>query len=212
VTADFSNWPADVPVMFGSTEDEARLFHRPNGVHGRRDLDPAEVYTPRTLATMTSVLGGPRADDILADFAARGLTTYESLAELSTSALWHEPELATYERFAALGRPCYSYRFARTSPAARRSGLLAFHTAELPYLFREITPGEDYDEIDAEVSVVMQHAWTEFARTGVPSSPDGTPWPAVSGSAPRQTVIDDKAQSCLLEVGPITELINSLRD
>jgi para-nitrobenzyl esterase len=57
----------------------------------------------------------------------------------------------------------------------------------------------------------MTHAWTEFARTGVPSSPDGTPWPAATSTAPHLTVIDDKTQSCPLTVGPVTELLNTLR-
>ena len=54
-------------------------------------------------------------------------------------------------------------------------------------------------------------AWTEFARSGVPSSPDGTPWPAATATAPRVTVIDDKARNRPLDVGPVTELINSIR-
>ncbi|MFD4524136.1 carboxylesterase/lipase family protein [Streptomyces sp. NPDC058470] len=211
VTRDFSNWPANLPVMLGSTQDEARFFQRPDGLHGRRGLDPAEVYTPLTLAAMADRLGGSRADDILAHFDGSGLTTYEALAELSTSAVWHEPELASYERFAALGRTCYSYRFARVSPSARRSGLLAFHTAELPYLFRRIAPGEEYDETDAGIGDVMRHAWTEFARTGVPRGPDGGAWPAWDTSAPRQTLIADTVRSGTLHVGPVTELIHSLR-
>ncbi|MEV7340069.1 carboxylesterase family protein [Streptomyces sp. NPDC093544] len=211
VTRDFSNWPADMPAMFGCTQDEARFFHRPNGPLGRPGVDPAEIYTPRTLAAMAGRLGGPRADDILTHFADSGLTTYEELAELSTSAIWHEPERATYERFTALGRRCYSYRFARVSPSARRSGMLAFHMAELPYLFRSITPGEDYDEIDAEISEVMRHAWTEFARTGVPRGPDGAAWPACDSSAPRRMLIADSAHSETLNVGPVTEMIHSLR-
>jgi para-nitrobenzyl esterase len=74
-----------------------------------------------------------------------------------------------------------------------------------------LAPAEDYDEVDAQVSDTVEHAWTEFARTGAPSSPDGTPWPAVSGTAPRLAVIDDKADSCPLDISPVTDLINSIR-
>jgi hypothetical protein len=45
----------------------------------------------------------------------------------------------------------------------------------------------------------------------VPSSPDGTPWPAATRTAPQLTVIDDKVHSCPLGISPITEMINSLR-
>jgi para-nitrobenzyl esterase len=89
--------------------------------------------------------------------------------------------------------------------------MLAFHCCEFPYLFGRLVPAGDFDEVDAQVSDTVQHAWTEFARTGVPSGPDGTPWPAATRTAPRVTVIDDKAQTCPLDVSPVTELINSIR-
>ena len=211
VGPDLSCWPADVPVLFGHTADEARFFITPRGPYGAPPgtVNPADIYTPAMLARAATILSGRVADDVSAQLTG---SPYESLAELITTAIWAEPALASYHRFASLGRTAYSYRFTRVSPGNRRTGMLAFHCSELAYVFGHLTPAEDYDEVDAGVSDTIMHAWTEFARTGVPSSPDGTPWPAVSGSAPRQTVIDDKAQSCLLEVGPITELINSLRD
>jgi para-nitrobenzyl esterase len=104
--------------------------------------------------------------------------------------------------------------------------MLAFHTAELPYLFRRITPGADgmngtngtnstdggdYDETDAAISEVMRHAWTEFARTGVPRDLDGTAWPAYDAAAPRQFLIDDAPDSRPLTADPVTALIHSLR-
>jgi para-nitrobenzyl esterase len=128
-----------------------------------------------------------------------------------TAAIWAEPALASYRRFAELGRTTYAYRFARVSPGNRRSGMLAFHCSELAYVFGHLTPTEDYDEVDADISDTITHAWTEFARTGAPSGPDGTAWPAATRTAPRLTVIDDKARSCPLDVGPVTEMINSLR-
>lgn len=83
--------------------------------------------------------------------------------------------------------------------------------AEIPYVFGHLSPAEDYDDADAHVSETMTHAWTEFARTGMPSSPDGTPGPAATSTTPQVTVIDDNAQSQPLAIGPVTELINSLR-
>jgi para-nitrobenzyl esterase len=209
VGPDLSCWAADVPVLFGHTGDEARFFVTPRGLYGSPPgtVNPAEIYTP-TLARMAAVLGGRQAEHILARL--RG-SPYEALAELITAAIWAEPALASYRRFTELGRTAYSYRFVRVSPGNRRTGVLAFHCSELAYVFGHLTPAEDYDEVDADVSDTVMHAWTEFARTGVPSNPDGIPWPTATGTAPRQTVIDDKAHSCPLDVGPIAELINSLR-
>ena len=224
---DFSGWPADVPVLFGCTQDEARFFIKPTGLYGQPESDPAQVYTHNTLEHMAKALGGEHAGDILAYFASTGLTSYEALAELITTAIWLEPALATYQHFAKLNRRAYAYRFARESPRAQRSGLLAYHSAEIPYLFGTLTTGETdttsakafstpseaggYNEIDTEVSNIIQHAWTEFARTGIPSNPDGTRWPSVNGSAPQFTVIADHVQGLPLSISPVTQMINTLR-
>ncbi len=213
MTKDFSGWAEDVPIMFGCTQDEARLFHKPTGLYGpQSSLDPADIYTAQTLAVMAKVMGGERADDIIAHFESLRLSPYEGLAELDTVGVWHEPALASYRRYAALDdRTAYHYRFARVSPGARQAGLLAEHSAELPYLFGQVTPGDDYDQTDVQVSDTVQHAWTEFARTGVPRNPDGTTWPACTPNDPHFTVIDDKTASVPLDVTPVCKMINSQR-
>jgi para-nitrobenzyl esterase len=119
--------------------------------------------------------------------------------------------LASYRRFIDLGRRTYSYRFSRVSPGNRASDMLAYHGAELPYVFGRLNPAEDYDGVDAEVSDTLLHAWTEFARSGEPSSPDGTPWPAAASTTPQLAVIGDKTRICALKISPVTALINSLR-
>jgi para-nitrobenzyl esterase len=65
--------------------------------------------------------------------------------------------------------------------------------------------------VDAQVSDTVQHAWTEFARTGIPRNPDGTPWPAGTTTTPLLTVIDDASHSRPLDISPVAELINSMR-
>jgi hypothetical protein len=64
--------------------------------------------------------------------------------------------------------------------------------------------------VGSDVTAHVLHAWTEFARAGVPSSPDGTPWPSEDSTTPQLTVIDDETQICALEISPDTALINSL--
>jgi para-nitrobenzyl esterase len=208
VGEDLSCWPADVPVLFGCTEHEARFFITPTGPYGAPGMDPTQLYTPYTLASMAKVLGGQRAGDILAHLAG---SPYEALAELYTTAIWTEPALASYRRFTDLGRTSYAYRFARVSPGNRRTAMLAHHGAELPYLFGHLIPIQQYDEVDAQVSNAIQHAWTEFARTGVPRNSDGTPWPASTITTPLLTVIDNDPQSRPLDNSPVTEMINFLR-
>ncbi|WP_158294225.1 carboxylesterase family protein [Kribbella sp. VKM Ac-2568] len=70
---------------------------------------------------------------------------------------------------------------------------------------------EQYDEIDAQVPDAVQHGWTEFARTGIPQSPDERPWPATAASTPWITSLGDTVRSLPVENGSVTRLIHSLR-
>ena len=206
VAADLSCWRPEIPVLFGHTANEARYFITPTGPYGAPP--GTQLYTPATLARMAAVFGRQQAEAIVTALAG---SPYEQMAELFTAAIWTEPALASYRRFTERGRTTYAYRFDRVSPGNRRTGMLAFHMSEIPYVFGHLTPAEDYDEVDAQVSETMTHAWTEFARTGVPSTPDGAPWPAATSTAPQVTVIEDKAQSLPLDLAPVTALLNSLR-
>jgi para-nitrobenzyl esterase len=105
----------------------------------------------------------------------------------------------------------YPYRFARVSPGARQSGLLAKHSAEIAYLFGSMTPPSAYDETDAQVARDLQHAWTEFARTGTPSFPDGSPWPAYRRATPEIVWIDDNSTIRSLLPGRVEAIIGEAR-
>jgi len=209
---DFSGWPADVPVMLGCTQDEARFFVQPTMLYAHPEVRPEDAYTPETLAHMAAAMAGGRADAVLAHLAGgSGVTPYEAIAELITASVWHEPALATLQRFADLGRTTYAYRFARVSPGARQTGLLAKHSAEIPYLFGTMIPPQAYDQVDVEVSRTVQHAWTEFARNGTPRSLDATPWPKYRTDAPEFAWISDTTASRRLVPTPVTELIAASR-
>lgn len=211
VDGDFTGWPEDVPVMLGCTQDEARMFVQPTMLYAHPEVRPEDAYTRETLAHMARALGGERRDDILGHFARSGHTAYEAIAELITDAVWHEPATATLERFAATGRTCYSYRFARLSPGARRTGLLAKHSAEVPYLFGSMVPAHAYDEVDAAVAREVQHAWTEFARSGTPRAADGSPWPRYDPTTRELAWVGDTTIGCRPPPDPITDMIRTTR-
>lgn len=207
----FEGWPEDVPVMLGCTEDESRMFIAPDALYAHPEVRPEDAYTRDTLDAMAEALAGPSARAVVDELLGRGLTAYEAIAEVYTAAVWHEPALATLDRFAALGRSVYYYRFARVSPGAEKSGILAGHAAENPYVFGVLDPADSYDETDREVSTIMQTAWVEFARTGVPKNVDGSSWPAYDTSVPRLAVITDQARDESLVASPVTQLIRVQR-
>jgi para-nitrobenzyl esterase len=200
IQSDFQGWPEGVPVMFGCVANEARYFIKPTG-----------EYSWETVENMARALGGENGDAILADLAARGVTPYDALDEIFSAAIWFEPALATAERFTAAGRDFRYYHFSRVSPGARKSNALVEHAAENNYVFGVLLPAEDYDEKDEKVSAEIQHAWSEFARTGVPRSRDGKEWPLFDPADPLHARIDDETQIRSYEVGRVTALIHSVR-
>ena len=201
MTADgFPGWPEDVPVMFGCLENEARYFIKPGG-----------SYSPDLLRNMAEQLCGPRAADLMALFERSGGTPYESLDQLFTTVIWHEPALASVRRFAALGRRFHYYHFARAAPGAVANGDLVRHSAEIRYVFGNLTDDGHYDSLDRLISDGMQQAWVAFARDGVPAGPNGA-WPAYADPAPELTWIGDTFETQPFAATELTRIIHSLRD
>ena len=210
-TGEFEAWSSTVPVLIGCVADEARFFVRPNAVYAHPELDPDAVYTPATLATMAKTLGGSRAESILAHYATTELTPYEALAELISAAVWFEPADATIDRFAARGWDIFCYYFERLSPGSIASGLRALHSVEIPYIFGHVDAADGFDETDRVVSASIQHAWVEFAQTGVPTNPDGSEWPRFDPDTRRVEVVGDTSRVETRTPNPVTALIASLR-
>ncbi len=210
---DFLGWAPEVPVMLGCVQHEARTFITPTGVHAAPTMKPSETYTLETLEHMAMALGGDAHADILAFFADSGAAPYDALEELYSAAIWYEPALATLERFADLGRRTYYYHFARVAPGARgpEPSVRLGHGAEVPYIFGNLTPADAYDQVDTAVSKAVQHAWIEFARTGVPRGRDGSRLPQYDSAAPRLTVITDAVEASPLTVDTVTQMIHALR-
>ncbi|NED86287.1 para-nitrobenzyl esterase, partial [Streptomyces sp. SID11233] len=65
ITAGFEGWPEDVPVLLGCTEDEARMFIRPDALYAHPEVRPEDAYTHETLTHMARALGGDAAEDIV---------------------------------------------------------------------------------------------------------------------------------------------------
>lgn len=207
----FGGWEQNVPIMLGCTQDEARMFVQPTMLYAHPEVRPEDTYTPETLAHMAKAIGGDHSGEIMDYFSSAGTSDYEGIAEVITAGVWHEPAQATLERFAELGRTCYSYHFARLSPGARKTGLLAKHSAEIPYLFGTLNPPEYYEELDTAISLGVRHAWAEFARTGVPAFSDGTAWPQFQPEKPETAWIGDTIEARPLELTPVAELIRASR-
>lgn len=213
VTEGFAGRTPGLPVMFGTVAHESRFFVRPDALYAHPEEDAAATYTRETLARMAHAVGGRHAQALLAHYDTTSLDPYEALDDLYSTAIWFEPGHASLERLTGQDEdgPVYGYHFARLSPGARASRMLAAHAVELPYLFGTLQPADAFDEVDAEVADALRHGWVSFARDGVPSGPDGTPWPAYRPQDPRQTVVTDRIGEEPLVPSPAERLLADLR-
>jgi len=192
---------ANVPVLLGSLENEARYF-----------IKPGPDYPREALLGMAGAFLGPLADEGLAALERlEGLDTYGALDRLFTAAVWTEPALQTARHFAARGRQVYCYHFARRSPGAIATAALAQHTAEIPYVFGHLDEGDGHNEVDRLVSERMQQAWISFASSGVPQSPAGSTWPAFDEVRQDCTWIEDGIGTRRFPVNDVVRVLDRLR-
>ncbi|MGC2201896.1 MAG: carboxylesterase family protein [Stellaceae bacterium] len=218
--AGFPGWADDVPIMFGTTENEARYFIKPSGpqlpfprsigVAILRLVKPNGIYSWAIVKKVATALCGAHVQQVMDILHRSGKTPYVCLDWLMTSMIWREPAHQTAERFNALHRPVYCYNFGRVSPGARTSRDLARHTAEIRYVFGNLTADGQYNEADQKVADAMQWAWTTFARTGVPRS-DGNGWPAFEAGAPEYMLIKDELSPRPYAVDELMTVISSMR-
>jgi para-nitrobenzyl esterase len=201
VDAAYPGWPKEVPVMLGCVENEARYF-----------IKPGVSYPRIAMENMARALCGPKAADAIALLDSAQLSPYEALDKLFTTAIWTEPALETITKFAALGRRIYYYHFNRRSPGAIAAQDLARHTAEIRYVFGNLTQDGAYDELDRSVSGWMQDAWVSFARDGVPQSSDGAIWPRYNPDKPLAASIEDTIAIRPLPVTELMRTINAIRE
>lgn len=201
VTGDEAGWAADVPLMVGVTEHEARW-----------SLSPTEHYSETVLANMARYFAGNRADEVLAILSrGAGRSVFERLDQLYTNGVWTEPAYAMMKRYAAQGRTLYYVHFARSGPEAVVTNRLASHGAPVPYLFRTMADDGTYDDVDRRISSEMTHALIEFASTGVPRSTGGNAWPTFDSAQPRETLISETISAATYRVTPLLRALNRLR-
>ncbi|KUL38925.1 carboxylesterase [Streptomyces sp. NRRL F-4489] len=172
----------DIDLLTGTTSEEFRLFLVPLGIGPR--------ITDGILHGFLTGFGldPGRAREVYA--AARpGATPGDLLSAAMSDQAYRIPALRVAEARARHGAETFVYEFARPTPVLD-GALGACHTAELGYVFGNLTHPLAGPGAPQALSDAMRQAWTSFARTGhpggrgttgvAPRTPGGTlpPWPA----------------------------------
>jgi len=160
---------ANVPILLGRLENEARYF-----------IKPGPAYPREALLGMAGVFLGRLAQEGLAALEREGLDTDGALDRLFTAAGWTEPALQTARHFAARGRP------ARRSPAAVATQGRWYSTPPR------------HDKVDRRVPERMQQAWIslqEMACLRVRQASHGLPSTNYGRIAPGSRTASARAAS-----------------
>jgi para-nitrobenzyl esterase len=149
-----------IPVMVGTNTNEGNLFLR--------------HYHPSDLSSFTAWVNR--------DYAPCGKTILDTYAPASAKDAHSAADrLITdsnflYNAFSiARSTHAFLYRFTHVSPDGEASGMGAFHSSELPYVFGH-THEKNFQPYDHKLSDQMMTMWLHFARTGDPRLMESSEW------------------------------------
>ncbi|WP_326569325.1 carboxylesterase family protein [Amycolatopsis rhabdoformis] len=189
-----------IPVLFGSNQDELRLYVAAATAGGLKFDQPTYA------GLLADTYGAASAAKITAAYPAQGpFAAALSWAAATTDDGWGCPTATDAQALASAGRPVYTYYFAdRDAPPipgyAVPPGfpLGAAHGLEMGYLFWDPKGTAPQQTL----SRTMIGYWTNFARTGDPNGAGLPPWPNFSAGARVQRLTPD-------QVGPIDPQVQS---
>lgn len=174
-----------VPLMIGSTKDEATLFMSPDPLFG--------TMTEEQAIQKATAMMGPKGAEGIAVFKrlrAKDAPTYW-LTSLSTARGTWINSIKLAELKLAQPAPVYMYRF-DWETAFHDGALKSPHGLEVPFAFdnpdaKPLMNG--VGPVQRKLGAEMSQAWINFARSGNPSQPR-LAWPAYD-TAQRRTMIFD---------------------
>ncbi len=174
---------AHVPTLLGTNSDEGTLFF----AFGDPITDDA---TYESLAN--EVFAGQGAA-IVAQYpsAAYGSPTAAAAAAVSDGAFTC-PARRVARALAGAGVPTYRYHFAHAPEGALVTGLGAFHSSEVPFVFGNATELEPNSPMadEAPLSSAMMGYWGRMAAAGNPNGGSAVAWPAYDPTTEPDLVLD----------------------
>lgn len=149
-------------LLIGSNENEYYMYV---------DADPASFA--RALAKFP-----PAARELLAQRAAQELDIRRGHDRVTALAGMGCPPYLMAASARGSGHHSWVYRFTRVRPGPGGEQLLAYHGAEIPYVFDTHDSWLSGDALDVELSTSMVAYWSNFSRSGDPNGAGLVPWPA----------------------------------
>lgn len=149
----------DVPLIAGVNDNEGALFRARFNIH---DVKAFESYVRTDFGSVAS--------EAIAQY---GVTSADAVSggldHLVHDMFFAGPARLQMRAQTAVSSPAWLYHFAQVPPTPLGKSFGASHTAELPYVFGEVTSGAPWSDADRRVSDLVMRYWTQFAATGDPN-------------------------------------------
>jgi para-nitrobenzyl esterase len=113
-----------------------------------------------------------------------------ALDVLITAQVFVCPSLRLAAHQSGIKKSVYVYEFNKIRPGKMAASMGAYHGAELPYVFDTHDDWLPTDETDRALTILMQHYWANFIKTGNPNSSAAVPWPPYQTSSERVLRLD----------------------
>jgi para-nitrobenzyl esterase len=194
-----------VPMIFGSTKDEAKIF-LPLVVSKLKNGDvPVEVAFHELIMDFDPDNPNFALSDVLSPL---WLLLYDPLADFTDSLAQKMSTDSLARKLADQQENIYVYEFAWDEEPAPLDTLVgAGHAIEIPFAFSNF--GRTADDLfrfawssanlpgRLKLSDVMSEYWAQFARTGDPNTPGSYPWPAWSNKPKgfKKIILDSELNS-----------------
>ena len=181
---------ADVPVLIGSTADEATPFDP-------KMLSPqlaAMSYKSLTHLAIADML--PEVDGIIYDLypVDTEQVAKKSWVDFSTDAMFTAQMQKWGNLMSSVESPAYLYMWNWYPSIDGSREFRAFHAAEVPYIFGNFDVFDiDLSERDQKFSKVMMKIWTSFAKNGIPSL-DTEEWPKFESKDQKYVLLDERIE------------------
>jgi para-nitrobenzyl esterase len=115
------------------------------------------------------------------------------LDRLTGSADFHCPSLAMARAMRRLTDRVFVYRFSRIRPGGAK--LLAYHGAEIPYVFDTADAWLPGDAVDRTLTDLMHAYWIQFANSGDPNGKELPDWPTFRPELEDHQILGDEVRS-----------------
>ncbi len=170
----------DVPTLIGINADEGSS----NSAYGKVKVDAFRSRARQRYGNRAEEFLKlyPVESDAAAGSAEKAADRDRGVVSL---AAWAE------EREKTAKSKTYLYFFARAIPWPQHPEFGAFHTGEVPYIFRNLKKLErPWEPADRKLADIVSSYWVNFAATGDPNR-EGLPiWPAFDSKEPRLMRLD----------------------